>query len=55
MSLNSLNRRLELIEQQFFIITEKYMLLKMEYEKNCLELDRFIPKIGKKRKRWQAF
>jgi hypothetical protein len=51
---DNLFNKLDEIENKIILLIMEYEKLMIEYENNCKLLDKFIPKVGQKRKRWQT-
>jgi len=48
------NKIIESLELKIKLLEESILALKIQYEENAKLISEFVPKVGKKRQRWQV-
>ena len=48
------NKLIESLELKIKLLEESILALKIQYEENAKLISEFVPKVGKKRQRWQV-
>ena len=48
------NKLIESLELKIKLLEESILTLKIQYEENAKLISEFVPKVGKKRQRWQV-